>query len=209
MRTKNIYPTQLVIKRKEVKQSPSNDRLTLQYVEDMTKSIKTQIKLYDEQNNIAGVAEVFFEKFCYYYRYDGIPLGSCAMYKMNISLDFPEKIGHILHTSESINTLYYPSMVSPVKGKRSVVNGLSHPEIHEKPGVVVVNCYVVTVDKEEVAYTYSGIDLAPISYRRAIEILDSGCNASAGFAKLTIDHYGKRQYSVLKSSVTVNFVMAD
>lgn len=206
MRTKNIYPTQLVIKRKEVKQSPGGDRITLQYVEDMAKAIKTRIILYDEQNNSAGTAEVFFEGFCYYYRPDDIDIGSCAMYRMNITLDGPEKIGYVLHTSDSVRTSYYQPRGKPVKGERNVVNGLSNPEIREDGTGVVVNGYVVTADKKEVSYNRSGVHFAPASFMKAIEILDTGCNSSAGFVECRISG-AKKQYRVLKTSVTVNFVI--
>lgn len=206
MRTKNIYPTQLVIKRKGVKQSPGVDRLTLQYVEDMAKAIKTRIKLYDEQNNIAGIADVFFKGFCYGYRSDGTEIGSCGMYKMDITLYGPENIGHDLHTSDSISTTYSQPSGYRVKGERNVVHNLSNPEIHEYRTGVEVNRYVVTADKKEVSYNRSGVDFAPASFMTAIEILNAGCSFSAGF----VEHRwpgSKKLYRVLKTSVTVNFVI--
>lgn len=206
MRTKNIYPTQLVIKRKGVKQSPGGDRLTLQYVEDMAKAIKTRITLYDEQNNIAGIADVFFKGFCYGYRSDGTEIGSCGMYKMHITLYGPEKIGHDLHILDSVSTTYSQPSGSRVKGERNVVHNLSNPEIHEYRTGVEVNRYVVTADKKEVSYNRSGAHFAPVSYLRAKEILDAGCNLSAGFAESGIPG-SKILYRVLKTSVTVNFVI--
>lgn len=208
MRTKNIYPTQLVIKRKEVKQPQGGDRLTLQYVEDMAKAMKTEIRLYDEQNNRAGIAYIFFKGFCDYYYSDGTRGGSGAMYRMGISLYEYETIGQILHTSDSIKTLYGQPRGNVVKGERNVVNSLgSNPEIHDTGTGVVVNRYVVTADKKEVSYNRSGISFAPASYHRAIELLDTGCNASAGFVELRMPEGKKKQYRVLKISVSVNFAM--
>ena len=205
MRTKNIYPTQLVIKRKEVKQPQGGDRLTLQYVEDMAKATKAEIRLYDEQNNRAGIAEIFFKGFCDYYYSDGTRGGSGAMYRMGISLYEYETIGQILHTLDSIKMIYSQPRGNVVKGERNVVNSLgSNPEIHDTGTGVVVNRYVVTADKKEVSYNRSGVSFAPAS--RDIELLDAGCNASAGFVELKMPGT-KKQYRVLKISVSVNFVI--
>ena len=212
MRTKNIYPTQLVIKRNVIKkqpggdQSPGGDRLTLKYVEDMAKAIRTRIMLYDEQNNVVGVANVFFEGFCHYCLYDGTDIGHAAMYRMNITLYEPETIGYNLHISDSVRTIYAQPRGNPVKGERNVVKSLSNPEIYEDGTGVTVDRYVVTPDKKEVAYNLSGVAFAPASFMKVIEIFDAGCGSSAGFVEAGTSN-AHSWYRVLKQSVEVNFVI--
>lgn len=209
MRTKNIYPTQLVIKRKEVKQPSGGDRLTLQYVEDVAKSIQTEINLYDEHNNIAGGISLYFKGFCAYYYPDGTHAGSGAMYHMGISLRLAEKIGCFLRISGGIGHIYhYQPMGNVVKGERNVVKSLgSNPEIHEESTRVAVNRYVVTADKKEVSYNQSGAYFSTVF--KDIEILGAGCNSSAGFAEMIAPIGANRQCRVLKRSVSVDFVIKD
>lgn len=201
----NLYRRKKVIK-KDPGPEPSVDRLTLDYVENMSKAFHGDINLLDENNAVAGTANVDFIGFCNYTLADNTNVGSAGMYKVSLNLNGSDKIGQVLHTDNNVKTLYYQKRGNAVSGERPMVNGLATPDITESGDETIVNTYVVTAENGNVSYNKSDAHWGPAATSRILEIFDSAVGRSAGLIQgVTVG--GHKRWRSLKTNITVYFVM--